>query len=120
MIRAILSAPAYGLGLAALTLLSAGAFAAPASPGGGPRMSDVRSDVVPVSAQTTGRTGTHRSTASTGCHDTFMYWSTKGHKCMSARDKPMARPPGVSPDDPSWFPGIKGGDPGCMRGKSGC
>lgn len=117
MICANISAPVYGLGLAALTLLSsAGAFAATISPGGVLQVSEI----VQVAAKTTGRTGRHQGTSSAGCGEPFMYWSGKDRKCMSARNKPMARPPGVSPDDPSWFPGIKGGDPGCMRGKSGC
>ena len=77
------------------------------------------SDIVQLAAKKSRNSARQQHSAPGTCTGIYMYWSTKERRCMDARDKPMARPPGVSPEEP-WFPGSKGGEPACMRGKAGC
>ena len=105
---------AFALALMAWPLTTA-AVAPPVSPSGA---SDV-SAVVRVAAKKSPDVAGQQQRTAGQCTGVYMYWSPRNRKCMDARDKPMARPPGVSPDE-AWFPGSKGGDPACMREKAGC
>ena len=89
-------------------------FVAPVSPSSVSR----ESPMVGVTANKSEQTARREQSAPTHCAEVYRYWSAKNKKCMDARDKPSAIPPGMSPK--YWVPGRKGAEPGCMRGKAGC